>query len=116
MTSQTTDMMYDTSKPNAHPLQWVEIEHTFSLPQVPDLKMIAFGAYNAFGLIGPEKGGLAIVVDGDKKFIIATFDIGYSMRKRAEAFERVKSEIEGMDNATPQRVYDYLKRNRWQLR
>jgi hypothetical protein len=67
-----------------HPLQFVERHERFG-----DLGVIAFGAYNAFGLIGPEKGGIAITLEKPNKAILATKDFPYRPDLRAQEFDRI---------------------------
>lgn len=111
--TRTSDKMYDVTKPSYSPFQWVESEYVFKIPTLPGLKLMAYGAYNAMGLIGPEMGGLAMVVDGDRKFCVAKKYIPYSMKKRNKAFSQVLEEIEKMGKPTPQQIYDYLTKNDW---
>jgi hypothetical protein len=55
--------------------------------------LIAFGAYNAFGLIGPEQGGVALVAEKPRKQVIGTLTIPYSRKKRLAMFKQIFSEI-----------------------
>lgn len=52
--------------------------------------LLAYGAYNAFGLIGPEKGGVALV-DEEAYQVIGTKDVPYNPRGRHELLLRVES-------------------------
>jgi hypothetical protein len=52
------------------------------------LGLIAFGAYNAFGLIGPEQGGVALV-DEKLRQVLGTIVVPYSREKRGVIFERI---------------------------
>jgi hypothetical protein len=52
--------------------------------------LIAYGAYNAMGLIGPEKGGVALV-DEKAYQVIGTKDVPYNPRGRHELLLRVES-------------------------
>ncbi len=64
---------YDLDLPSLYPFMYVERHETRG-----DLGVIAFGAYNAFGLIGPEKGGVAVVLEKPNKAVLATRDIPYN--------------------------------------
>lgn len=72
----------DTGK-NMIPFMFVELYATKGR-----LGLIAFGAYNAMGLIGPEKGGVALV---DEKLhqVLGTHDVPYSRRGREQLFRQV---------------------------
>lgn len=67
---------YDESRPSMPPFMWVERKE-----RVGSLAILAFGAYNAFGLIGTEKGGVAIV-DEERKLVLATRDIPFNAARR----------------------------------
>jgi hypothetical protein len=60
---------YGMDLPSMPPFMYVE-RHT----KIGDLGVLAFGAYNAMGLIGTEKGGVAIVLENPPQ-VIATKDI-----------------------------------------
>ena len=83
---------YNDRLPSAHPLQWVE-----SHDRIGDLGVLTFGAYNAFGLIGSEQGGVAVVFEAPERAIIATKAIPYKPQERndeaIEVIEYIKAEI-----------------------
>lgn len=67
---------------------FVERHETFG-----DLGVISFGAYNAFGLIGSEKGGVAVVLEKPHKAVLATKDIAWRPDLRAEEFDLIVEKI-----------------------
>lgn len=79
---------YDDTLPSMHPFMFVENHQTFG-----DLGVISFGAYNAFGLIGSEKGGIAIVLEKPSKAVLATKDFPWRPDLRTEEFARVVEQI-----------------------
>lgn len=72
---------YNESLPSYRPFMWVDKEET-----VGDYKVLSFGAYNAYGLIGPELAGVAIV-NTKKKNIVAVKTIPYNPEKRIQVFD-----------------------------
>ena len=68
---------------NMPPFQYVE-----EYARQGRLGLIAFGAYNAFGLIGPEQGGVALV-DEKARQVLGTVTIPYSREARGAMFERI---------------------------
>lgn len=74
---------YNLDLPSMPPFMYLEDKKVLG-----DLAVIAFGAYNAFGLIGPEKGGVAIVTEEPRRSVLATKDIPYNPPERAEEFQR----------------------------
>lgn len=92
---------YDESLASMPPFMWVERHE-----RVGDLGVIAFGAYNIFGLIGTEKGGVAIVHE-DKKFVIATKDFPHDPAARAEEVKRLLVS-KALKERAPQRIMDAL--------
>lgn len=98
---------YDLDLPSLPPFMYVE-RHT----RIGDLGVIAFGAYNAMGLIGTEKGGVAVVLE-DPPSVIATKDIPWDpVGRLAEAREIeafIRSRAGGKDRPIPQdRREDFL--------
>lgn len=77
---------YNQNLRSMPPFMWVE-RYERNGPYA----VLAFGAYNVFGLIGPEKGGVALVIEEPNKAVIATTDIPYNPRERAKEFEKVAS-------------------------
>jgi len=75
---------YDDRLPSMHPFMWVENHQILG-----DLGVIAFGAYNAFGLIGSEKGGVAVVLEKPSRSVLATKDIPWNPSQRAAEFNRI---------------------------
>lgn len=71
---------YDDRLPSMHPFMFVEHHEVLG-----DFGVIAFGAYNAFDLIGSEKGGVAVVVEApaDARAVVATKDIPWNPSARA---------------------------------
>lgn len=86
---------YNTGRPSLRPFEYVESRNVFAghapgKPEKPGkLALIAFGAYNAMGLIGPEKGGVALVMEAPKRAVMATKTIAYSMQKRSAETARL---------------------------
>ena len=82
---------YDMSLPNLIPFMWVE-----AYKKKGDFAIIAYGAYNAMGLIGSEKGGVA-VVDEKRKQVLATIDIPWNMKERSDEFWALKgAKVKGL--------------------
>lgn len=79
---------YDDGLPSLPPFMFVEAHETLG-----DLGVIAFGAYNAMGLIGSEKGGVALVLEKPRKAVLATMDIPWDPAKRAVEFNRLVEKI-----------------------
>jgi hypothetical protein len=79
------------------------------------IAVLAFGAYNAFGLIGPEKGGVAVVHERGKRFVIATVDIPYSINKRAKEANDVAFVLEPIQD-DPSAIVDVLKKRGYDVR
>lgn len=79
---------YDSDLPSLPPFMFVENHQTFG-----DLGVISFGAYNAMGLIGSEKGGIAIVLEKPRKAVLATKDIPWRPDLRAEEFNMIVEKI-----------------------
>lgn len=75
---------YDDTLPSLPPFMFVENHKVFG-----DVGVIAFGAYNAMGLIGSEKGGVALVLEKPNKAVLATKDIPWNPGARAVAFNRL---------------------------
>lgn len=75
---------YDDRLKSMPPFMWVE-----AYERIGDLAILAYGAYNAFGLIGPEKGGVAVVTEAPEKNVIATKDIPYDQAARAREFRQI---------------------------
>jgi hypothetical protein len=73
---------YDTGV-NLPPFQYIE-----AYGRKGDFALIAFGAYNAFGLIGPEQGGVALVNE-KKKNVVGTIVIPYNREKRWDMFQQI---------------------------
>jgi hypothetical protein len=75
---------YDDTLPSMIPFMFVENHQTFG-----DIGVIAFGAYNAYGLIGSEKGGVAVVLEKPTRGVLATKDVPWRPDLRAEEFMKV---------------------------
>lgn len=75
---------YDDRLPSMPPFMFVENHQVFG-----DLGLIAFGAYNAMGLIGSEKGGVAVVLERPSKSVLATKDFPWNPSARAKEFNRL---------------------------
>lgn len=75
---------YDDRLPSMPPFMFVEKHQVYG-----DLGVIAFGAYNAFGLIGSEKGGVAVVLEKPSKAVLATKDIPWDPSARSIEFNRI---------------------------
>lgn len=75
---------YDDRLPSMHPFMFVEKHQTLG-----DLGVIAFGAYNAMGLIGSEKGGVAVVLEKPDRAVLATKDIPWNPPAREREFNKI---------------------------
>jgi len=75
---------------------WVERHE-----RIGDLGVLAFGAYNAFGLIGSEKGGVAVVFEHPERAVLATKDIPWDPDARDEEVERLVPFISSMGQLRP---------------
>jgi hypothetical protein len=82
---------YDLTLPSMPPFMYVE-----GHKKLGDLGVIAFGAYNAMGLIGTEGGGVAIVVEEPDRFVLATKTIPWDPPARAAEATEVADIIDGM--------------------
>lgn len=78
---------YDENCPSMHPFEWVERHEV-----VGNLGILAFGAYNACGLIGTEKGGIALVLE-DPPQVLATCDIPWDIPHRALVVDKLLESI-----------------------
>lgn len=95
---------YDDTLPSMKPFMFVENHQTFG-----DIGVIAFGAYNAFGLIGSEKGGIGIVLEKPHKAVLATKDIPWNPAKRAVEFNRVVELIKKYGGSPKKAIPDSRK-------
>jgi hypothetical protein len=77
---------YDMSLPSMKPFMWVEGHSKVKCGNVT-LGVLAFGAYNVFGLIGSEKGGVAVVTEAPSKHVLGTLDIPWNPAGRAVALK-----------------------------
>jgi len=77
--------LYDETLPSEPPFMWIESTREFVLGEEDSVFVMAFGAYNAKGLIGPELGGVA-VVHHEQKFVIATKTVPHSIKSRKTEF------------------------------
>lgn len=68
---------------NMPPFQYVEAVATRG-----DLGLIAHGAYNAYGLIGPEKGGVALV-NRKAHDVVGTLAVPYDPARRMEILQDI---------------------------
>jgi len=107
------DKPYNQSLPSYPPFMWVENEHEFFFSKCPNLKLLAYGAYNAMGLIGSEYGGIALVVDGKKKFVVAKKFVPHSILARSIAFAAAVHLLQGLDDPCPQDVVAFAKEHKW---
>jgi len=80
---------YDDTLPSEKPFMFVERHERRG-----DLGVIAFGAYNAFGLIGSEKGGVGVVLEKPEKSVLATKSIPWNPAARDVEVDRVMDTIE----------------------
>ncbi|MEN6549932.1 MAG: hypothetical protein ABFE07_28145 [Armatimonadia bacterium] len=80
---------YDESLPSEPPFEWVEGHERIQIDKSKTLGVLAFGAYNACGLIGSEKGGVAVVVEAPERAVIATKDIPWKPKERAAELKRI---------------------------
>ena len=101
---------YDMSLPSLNPFMWIECKINLG-----DIAILAFGAYSAFGLIGPEKGGVAVVHEKGKRFVIGTIAIPYDMRKRAIEAEKVAFVLEPIQD-DPSAIVDVLNKRGYFMR
>lgn len=79
--------------PSVGPFMGVELDRIVSYPNGRKLRFLTYGAYNAFGLIGSEKNGVA-VLDEDRKVVVCDelyreasgyFGISAAQRRKFEA-------------------------------
>ena len=75
---------YNMELPSSPPFMYVERHE-----KRDRLGIIAYGAYNAMGLIGPEKGGVALVLEPPDAAVVATRDVPYDPKERAAVIERL---------------------------
>lgn len=75
---------YNETLPSRKPFMFMERYKTRG-----PVGVIAFGAYNAMGLIGSEKGGVAIVMEPPMAAVIATKDIPWKPTKRRALADRL---------------------------
>ncbi len=75
------DKMYDTTLPSDGQFMYIESKREITFCGDGELRVIAFGAYNAFGLIGPEMGGVA-VIDIRRRSVVARKTVAHSSAKR----------------------------------
>jgi hypothetical protein len=80
---------------------WIE-----AYERIGNLAILTYGAYNAFGLIGPEKGGVAVVREEPGKDVLATKDFPYSPPARAKEFRELFTAL------TRQTVLDWSPRGK----
>lgn len=95
---------YDSDLPSLPPFMFVENHQTFG-----DLGVISFGAYNAFGLIGSEKGGVAIVLEKPSKAVLATKDIPWDPPARARELNKIVSLIQRYGGTDKKSIPDAKK-------
>lgn len=101
-TKYVEDKLLDYSLPSQKPFMYIEKEEDFVIYKgmgSPDdveveitdnVTLLAFGAYNACGLIGTEMGGIA-VVSKEAKCVLATKRVPHSMNKRSIEFKGLLS-------------------------
>ena len=92
--AQVASGRYDMNLQSMKPFMWIERHVHIPItdkdaPKGVTMGILAFGAYNAFGLIGPEKGGVAIVIEEPERATVATRDIPYSMARRDIEVDRL---------------------------
>jgi len=58
-----------TNKKQIGPFVGVSIEQDKTYKNGKKLKFIIYSAYNAFGLIGPESNGIAVLCENDKSVV-----------------------------------------------
>ena len=85
-TKSTSGPGYNVSLPSIKPFMWVEGHRKVKCGNVT-LGVLAFGAYNVFGLIGSEKGGVAVVTEAPSRHVLATKDIPWNPMGRAVALK-----------------------------
>lgn len=85
---------YDDTLPSEKPFMFVE--HHDQCKKAPNVGIIAFGAYNALGLIGSEKGGVAIVCEAPKQ-VLATLDIPWSPVGRKAVADQLLAAVSDED-------------------
>jgi hypothetical protein len=62
------------------------------------LMLIAYGAYNAYGLIGPEKGGVALVNEV-RHDVVGTLDIPYDPARRLQVLQDIYASKNWVESA-----------------
>ncbi len=88
--------MMDMSK-TVGPFVGVCADSTRTFPNGRQFRFLVYGAYNAFGLIGPEKNGVAVLDEDNKSVLVdelAIAESGYFGPSAAqlELYERMSSE------------------------
>jgi hypothetical protein len=84
-----TGLGYNFNLPSEAPFMYIENKSQVSFSEGYRFAAIAYGAYNALGLIGPEKGGVAVVMTEPQAKVLATKDFPYNPVKRAAEFDKV---------------------------
>lgn len=96
---------YDMTLANMKPFMYVESYETCG-----DIGVIAFGAYNAMGLIGTEKGGVALVLERPHKGVLATKDVPWNPEERkalADRLLKATTLVEVIENAEAEGDFDW---------
>jgi len=99
---------YNQSLPSKLPFMWIEHEQAFEFKTAGRIRIIAFGAYNALGLIGPEKGGVAVVHE-DPNFVIATKDFPYDPAGRLREYSKLVLALQETDDLPASAIVSLLR-------
>ncbi len=89
---------YDDRLPSMPPFMWVERHE-----RMGDLGVLAYGAYNAMGLIGPEEGGVAVVFEHPERSVLATKAFAYDPLARDTEADRIIRIMRGLGSLSPVR-------------
>ncbi|HDL84724.1 MAG TPA: hypothetical protein ENH11_00045 [Candidatus Acetothermia bacterium] len=107
--------------PNKLPFMGIEHEQALEIEGIGTIRVLAFGAYNARGLIGTEKGGVAIAHE-EAAFVVGTKDIPWDPVGRLQEYEEVvaflksfKAEVE-KDECPARILQQWLRDRGYQLR
>lgn len=61
MANFNVDMQYLHDRKSITPYEYLSVDHTKELSNGDTYRIVVYGAYNAMGLIGTEKNGIAIL-------------------------------------------------------
>ena len=105
---------YNENLPSQKPFMWIELETWLPNTDVcENIGVLAYGAYNALGLIGSEKGGVGIV-HRDPNYVIGTHDVPHNAEVRAKLHATVVEILESSE--TSQQCFDEMSELGFEMR